>query len=149
MAGRGPAPKPAHLRQRTNVKSGAAQIQAPIDPNVPPIPNPDGREWHVLTMAAWAHAWASPMSGQWLETDADALGRLALLWDQFYKEPDSKVMAEIRLQESRFGLSPLDRSRLQWEVGKASDAEEKVSRRNISRIRRTGTDPRAILTAVK
>jgi hypothetical protein len=145
----GPTPKPAHLRQRTNKKSSASQITAPIDPNVPPIPNPDGRTWHKLTLLAWAHAWESPMSGQWLETDTDALGRLAVLWDQFYKEPDAKVMAEIRLQESRFGLSPLDRSRLQWEVGKAADAEEKVSRRNVTRARRTGTDPRAVLTMVK
>jgi hypothetical protein len=53
----------------------------------------------------------------------DALGRLALLWDEFYKKPNAQLMAEIRLQESRFGLSPLDRSRLQWEIKRGEDAE--------------------------
>ena len=67
------------------------------------------------------------MASQWLGTDADALGRLALLWDQFYQNPDVKVMAEIRLQEQRFGLSPLDRSRLQWEVARGEEGMVKIT----------------------
>jgi hypothetical protein len=104
--------------------------------------------WHPLTLLAWAHAWASPMASQWLETDIDALGRLALLWDAFYVKPHAKVMAEIRLQEQRFGLSPLDRSRLQWEVSRAEEAEQK---RPQAPAKRTGTsDPRRmLLMAVK
>lgn len=93
------------------------------------------------------------MASQWLETDADALGRLALLWDAYYKSllPAPALLAEIRLQEQRFGLSPLDRSRLQWEVGRAEESEQKKQRRRQEpQPRRTGTlDPRAILTAVK
>lgn len=147
MAPRGPAPKPAHLRQRTNRKSGSATIEAPDRPKIPPIPNPDERTWHALAIRSWKHAWQSPMASQWLETDVDALGRLALLWDEFYKKPDGKVMAEIRLQEQRFGLSPLDRSRLQWEVGRGEEAERKKPKPIPQR--RTGTDPRAILMAVK
>ena len=149
MAGRGPAPKPANLRQRTNSKP-VTPISVVEGADVPAIPNPDERDWHALTIAAWAHAWASPMASQWLETDTDALGRLALLWDEFYKAPaDSKVMAEIRLQEQRFGLSPLDRSRLQWEVAKGSEAESRQERRQMS-PKRTGTnDPRRGLMAVK
>lgn len=148
MAGRGPAPKPSNLRQRTNRKFGGATIFAPDSPTIPKIPNPDARRWHKLTLAAWAHAWTSPMAGQWLLTDIDGLGRVALLWDQYYKSPgDSKVMAEIRLQEQRFGLSPLDRSRLQWEVNRAEEAEHK---RPSPQTRRTGTsDPRMVLMAVK
>lgn len=152
MAGKGPAPKPAHLRQRTNRKAGAVRLPAEeIDAATDrTIPNPDGRTWHPLTRVAWAHAWASPMAGQWLETDADALGRVALLWDEFYNSPDAKVMAEIRLQEQRFGLSPLDRSRLQWEVSRADEAEQKQQRRIEAPRRRTGThDPRRLLMAVK
>ena len=140
-------PKPAHLRARTNKKAGAGTIEAPVSPDVPKIPNPDDREWHPLTLRAWKRAWASPMSTQWLETDADALGRLALLWDQFYNRPSAGVMAEIRLQEQRFGLSPLDRSRLQWEVSRCEEAERK--RQRPQSATRTGTDPRAILMAVK
>jgi hypothetical protein len=147
MAGMGPPPKPAHLRQRTNRKPGSATIEALDKPKIPPIPNPDERVWHKLTLRSWKHAWESPMASQWIETDTDALGRLALLWDVFYKSPDGRVMAEIRLQEQRFGLSPLDRSRLQWEVSRGEEAGRKHQKPMPTR--RTGTDPRAILMAVK
>src|SRR5688572_9045882 len=102
MAGRGPAPKPSHLRQRTNRKAGRATIAAAESSDVPIIPNPDKREWHPLTLEAWEHAWRSPMASQWLETDADALGRLALVWDAFYQAPSADALKEIRLQSALF-----------------------------------------------
>jgi hypothetical protein len=124
-----------------------ATISASDSPSIPAIPNPDARTWHTLTVTAWEHAWSSPMASQWIETDIDALGRLAVLWDEFYKAPSMRTMAEIRLQESRFGLSPLDRSRLQWEVSRGEAAEQKQQRRHTTA--RSGTDPRAVLMAVK
>lgn len=149
MGGRGPAPKPASMRQKAGRRAGVATIEAPESPRVLSIPNPDGRAWHPLTLVAWTNAWASPMASQWLDTDVDAMGRLAVLWDEFNKG-DTKVMAEIRLQEQRFGLSPLDRSRLQWEVSRAGEAEQKTARRAEVQRKRTGThDPRHILSMVK
>lgn len=147
MGGMGPAPKPAFLRQRTNKKSGAAHLEQLESADVPKIPNPDGRTWHPLTVQSWENAWSSAMASQWLKSDIDALGRLAVIWDQFYREPDAKSLSEIRLQEQRFGLSPLDRSRLQWEVSRGEDAEQKrpKSRESNSLSRR---DPRAVLKAV-
>lgn len=145
MAGMGPPPKPAHLRARANKKAGSASITAPDKPKIPAIPNPDDRAWHKLTLRAWKNAWSSPMASQWLETDVDALGRLALLWDEFYRHQEPKVMAEIRLQEQRFGLSPLDRSRLQWEVNRAEETEKKQQQRV---ARKTGTDPRTYLMSL-
>lgn len=142
----GPPPKPAHLRQRSNQRAGHAVIVAVNGLKVPEIPNPDARAWHPLTLTAWENAWQSPMASQWLDTDVDALGRLACLWDAFYQAPDAKVMSEIRLQEQRFGLSPLDRSRLQWEVARADEAEKKQKPAEPSRQRR---DPRSALMAVK
>jgi hypothetical protein len=135
------------LRQRTNKKAGATVLQLTVAEasEVPPIPNPDGRTWHELTLKGWENAWNSPMAAQWLVTDTDALGRLALLWDEFYKAPDVKTLAEIRQQEQRFGLSPLDRSRLQWEIAKSNEAERKVQQQ---KSRKPGADPRAILMAV-
>lgn len=146
MAGRGPAPKPAHLRQRTNKKAGSAHLAAPESPEVPEIPNPDGRPWHPLTLDAWRNAWESPMASQWLETDADALGRLALLWDEFYKKPSADALKEIRLQSALFGLSPLDRSRLQWEVTRGEEAERKRAKPASSV--KPGTDLRKVLRMV-
>jgi hypothetical protein len=149
MAGRGPAPKPAHLRQRRNRKPVSARLVAPQQlHDAPIIPNPDGREWHPLTLAAWEHAWSSPMASQWLQTDADALGRLAVLWDAYYRSPKTMTLAEIRLQEQRFGLSPLDRSRLQWDVTRAGGGERRQSR-SARLATTTKADPRAILMAVK
>lgn len=148
MAGRGPAPKPAHLRQRTNRKTGANTITAPENPDIPPIPNPDQRAWHPLTLVAWEHAWQSPMASQWLETDQDALGRLALVWDAFYKSPDADALKEIRLQSALFGLSPLDRSRLQWEVNRGDEADRKL-RQRVEPAKKVSGDPRRFLSAVK
>ena len=53
------------------------------------------------------------------------------------------LLSEVRLQETRFGLSPLDRSRLQWEIveeKKLAPAPQK---------KRTTSDPRKILKALK
>lgn len=144
----GPAPKPSHLRRRTNKKSGSTVLTMPASSNVPAIPNPDGREWHPLTVDAWARAWASPMCGQWMPTDFDELGRLAVLWDDFNKAPDVKILAEIRQQSARFGFSPLDRSRLQWEVERGDSADRKLKQRETPAKRASG-DPRALLRAVK
>jgi hypothetical protein len=86
------------------------------------------------------------MSSQWLESDVDGLGRVAVLWDEFYKAPDAKVMAEIRLQEQRFGLSPLDRSRLQWEVKRGEDAQRQ--RVPPPSVAKPGADLRRVLKMV-
>jgi hypothetical protein len=142
---RGRHPKPVEMRQNRTKKSGRAELGlVSLDGPIPIIPNPDERTWHPLTLQAWQHAWRSPMASQWLETDTDALGRLALLWDQFYTKPMTQILAEIRLQESRFGLSPLDRSRLQWEIRRA---EEPTRKGPVTK--RPGSDPRALLMAVK
>jgi hypothetical protein len=99
-----------------------------------------------LTLKSWEHAWQSPMASRWLDADAPALGRLAIVWDEFYKAPgDPKLLAEARLQEQRFGLSPLDRSRLEWQVERAESTRptRPVPKRSV------GPDPRAFLTALK
>jgi hypothetical protein len=133
------------LRERNRKRTGAGILQlTPKDiANAPGMPNPDGRTWHALTVEQWARAWASPMASRWLETDRDALGRLAVLWDDFNRKPDVRLMAEIRQQEARFGFSPLDRSRLSWEIAKADEAERKGVP---VPVKKTGThDPRSML----
>src|SRR5688500_5281099 len=125
---KGRPPKPAHLRQNRTKKSGAATLEAPERPKIPRLPNLDGVDWHPLTRAWWRNVWRSPMAGEYLETDVDGLGRLALLIKAFYRYGDPKLMAEIRLQEARFGLSPIDRSRLQWEVAKGEEASTRRRR---------------------
>ena len=149
----GPAPKPAHLRQRRNKKSGAATLPPPEDRKnkAPALQNPDKRKFHKLTRQWWSRVWESPMAGEYLPTDIDGLARLAILIDNYYQNPADKkakeVLGEIRLQEARFGLSPVDRSRLQWEVQRGEEAEKKRKpQRNTPPHK---ADPRGILGVVE
>lgn len=153
MGGKGPAPKPAHMRQHRIKKTGATTLAAP-DINqtekskVPALQNPDKRKFHRLTRAWWKRVWQSPMAGEYLPSDIDGLARLAILVDDYYKKPGKDLMSEIRLQEARYGLSPIDRSRLQWEVQKGEEAERK--RKPAPRQHTpSNKDPRGILGAVK
>ncbi len=96
--------------------------------------------------------WESPMAGEYLPTDIDGLARLAILVDNYYQDPTNKkakeILGEIRLQEARFGLSPVDRSRLQWEVARGEEAEQKrkPKQRNTPPHK---ADPRGILGVVE
>lgn len=144
----GPAPKPAHLRQRRNKKSTATTLTAPDQPVIPKLANPDGRTWHRLTRAWWRNVWQSPMASEYLQTDIDGLQRLAMLIDAFYQSGDPKLMAEIRLQEARFGLSPVDRSRLQWEVQKGEEASRKRHRHQERPSTTDDDDPRRKLRMI-
>lgn len=147
----GPPPKPAHLRQRTNRKAGARTLEAhsELPAHVPALPNPDQRDWHPMTLVVWREWWESEMAAEWLQTDIAGLGLVAMLYDEFYKKPSVETLKEIRLQRQCFGLTPIDRSRLQWEIFKGEDSERKRSRpvRPSSPVGRQ--DPRRILTAVK
>ncbi len=152
----GPPPKQAHLRQRTNKKAGAGVLQLPIGSSASKpceIPNPDGRTWHRLTVGWWDRAWASAMASQWLESDADGLGRLAVLIDDFYitAEPTLrlKLAAEIRQEEQGYGLKPLDRTRLQWEVLRTEEAEHRLKAGKPIVKRASTGDPRAFLKGLK
>jgi hypothetical protein len=65
----------------------------------------------------WATVWASPMAAVYLDADVPALTRLASLIEQAsQRDVGAKVLAEIRQLEDRFGLTPLARRRLQWEL---------------------------------
>lgn len=121
--------------------------EAPKKP--PTLPNPDKRKWHRLTRAWWKRVWESPMAGEYLPTDVDGLGRLALLIDDFYNKPDGRLLGEIRLQEARWGLSPVDRSRLQWVVQQGEEAERKRRPPGPKPTPPHHADPRGILGVVK
>ena len=61
-----------------------------------------------------------------------------------------KVAAEIRLQEVRFGLSPIDRSRLRWVIAQGEEAAEKTEARRGGKPPKGSKqkDPRAVLKMV-
>jgi hypothetical protein len=119
----GPPPKPASQRRRRN-KAPAVVKLANRQPSKPPtLPkgfSPAARKW-------WATVWASPMAAVWLDADVPALVRLATLVELLDQgEATAMVLTEIRQLEDRFGLSPMARRRLQWEVEQAADEAKPV-----------------------
>lgn len=64
------------------------------------------------------------MAGEYVDADVPGLVALMKLQDRF-NYGDHATAAEIRLQRQCFGLTPMDRRRLQWEVGKVADAERR------------------------
>ena len=69
------------------------------------------------------------MAAVFLDADVSALERGAALAGHLDHEPaDTKALAELRAIEDRFGLSPLARRRLQWEIDTAPAASAPARR---------------------
>lgn len=89
------------------------------------------------------------------QSDIEGLIALAVLWDDYWSAESSdkrvKIAAEIRQNEVRFGLSPIDRRRLAWEIDRGEQAEEQIrTRRNRAAVRpvekdESAPDPREML----
>jgi hypothetical protein len=58
--------------------------------------------------------------------------------DDFWSTSDAKdrreAAQEIRLQAQRYGLSPMDRRRLQWEIERADEAQAKGRKRAAHKV---------------
>ena len=160
MAGRGPAPKPAALRQRRNKHSTAASLPSAADAadfEIPALPDrePDADEevaapWHPKVRDWWNAVWQSPMAAEFLASDMKGgLVLIAGLYQDFHtatsRTARKEAATEIRLQEARYGLDPISRRRLQWEVARGEEAEKKRSTgRAPKRDDSDGEDPRAM-----
>lgn len=145
----GPMPKPAALRQRRNKTATAARLETTERPrrSAPPLgPHPEGLEWHPRTREFWREVWRSPMAREYVRADLDGLFILATLVDRFWREPSEKLAAEIRLQRQCYGLTPIDRRRLQWEIVRAEEAEQRRPKRATQPAPQS--DPRAVLKAL-
>lgn len=147
------APKHPSTRARRNKVSTSATLTAPENIDIPDLP--DDRTWHPQTLAFWADVWRSPMAREFDQSDVHGLFLLAVLVDGFWVKPHWTAAAEIRLQGQRFGLSPLDRRRLQWEIEKVDEAQARGEQRRgrpqpaVSASKRKAPgDPRDFLRAV-
>lgn len=146
----GPAPKDESVRARRNKASTRATLRADaaiVAPELPPI------DWHPMVLEWWRDLWASPMAPEYDDSDRHGLFELAILRNDFWQAETARerkeAAAEIRLQDQRFGLSPIDRRRLQWEIERTEDAQAKGARRRTARQANTPKgDPRAVLRAV-
>ncbi len=85
------------------------------------------------------------MANEYLDADIPGLHRLAVLIDQFWTDPSTALAAEIRLEQQAFGLTPIDRRRLQWEVERGENASVHTQQRQVRRVINEGEDPRTVL----
>lgn len=116
----GPVPKPPGQRRRRN--KAPAAVRLPAEPvKRTKAPTLEGAD--VLlpsTLEWWRLVWSSPVAAQYLDVDVPALSRLAVLMDRAARgELGERVLGELRLLEDRFGLNPVSRRRLQWELEQA------------------------------
>jgi Ser/Thr protein kinase RdoA (MazF antagonist) len=84
------------------------------------------------------------MAAMYLDADVPALTRLAVLVDRAASgELGERVLGEMRLLEDRFGLNPVSRRRLQWEVehvGRRDGVEGAVSEDEARWLRAVDSD---------
>lgn len=116
-----PVAKPALQRQRRNRVTTATVVEArPAErPTLP-------AEYHDLTRAWWGTIWDSPISAEWVDADTPALIALAQLLEDFWRAPREgrpKAHAEFRMAAREFGLTPMSRRSLQWEVKRVEGAK--------------------------
>jgi len=98
-----------------------------------------------MTRRFWRDTWNSPMAAEYLRADLHGLFRLAVLVDAFWKEPSVNLSREIRMMGQLFGLSPIDRRRLEWSVAQTEEAKDKRELRRARGARVLENDPRGIL----
>lgn len=127
-------PKDPKTRQRRNLRSTAAVVSA--SPAVRPAPV---ESWHANTKTWWTVIWASPISDEWVDADVPGLVALAQLVDDFWTADASergRRHAEVRMASMQFGLTPMSRRQLQWEVRRVEAATTAKPPRDSTR--RTG-----------
>lgn len=89
------------------------------------------------------------MAAEYISADIPGLILVAELVDRF-NYGEVALAAEIRLQRQCFGLTPLDRRRLQWEIKRveAADRQRPTQSRPVTPAGGV-RDPRRALRAVK
>lgn len=136
---------------RRNKSATRATLSREHDVKMPPLPErefrsddgiPEVTDWHDLTMAWWADIWASPMAPEFEISDMHGLYVLAVLVDEFWRSPSTALAAEIRLQRMAFGLTPIDRRRLQWEIERVDEAQDQGERRRAARKEQAAKEPK-------
>lgn len=134
---------------RRNKSTTRATLVADHDVEAPKLPT---RLWHEQTRAWWRDVWSSPMAPEYDDSDKHGLFALAVLVDDFWESDDAKlrkeIASEIRQQRQCFGLTPIDRRRLQWEIERSEDAQDRGRKRRPPPPTEQQGDPFAALRAV-
>ena len=125
MAGRGPAPKPAHQRRRRNVPERGEWVD--LAPLAKPVLEPAPRDWPAGAKELW-NAWrADPVTATYSPADVLALKQLCV---RFSELQDS----EQRLRMDGLGLTPKGKRDLRLRL--APEAEAGAAQRPLAEVRR-------------
>lgn len=146
-----PTPKRNPARRNVSATKSTLTQQTPGEIDIPELPDRE-TGWHKLTVNWWTDVWSSPMAPEYDTSDLHGLYVLADLVDAYWQEPSPKARAslagEIRLQRQCFGLTPIDRRRLQWEIERSDEAQDRGTRRRAKQDTPAGEpkpDPRSVL----
>lgn len=134
MAGRGPAPKAAGRRARTNtdpVPTSTIRFELADQPELP-----SDVDWHPRTVAWWSMWRNSPQAEHFMATDWDFLLDTALMHHAMWSKGQWTLAAEVRLRVAKFGATPEDRARLRMQFAHADEADSKRPAVQSSRERR-------------
>lgn len=140
--------KDPKLRQRRNIDTTAATLidSSPLAegqrPELPKRLDDEGKEieWHALAVEAWEDIWTSPMASEYTRADVHRMYIYADHVDKYWKGCTA-LGAEIRLQGVCFGVTPIDRRRLQWTIQRI-DAEKPPEKPKRPKRQK---DPRSVL----
>lgn len=136
----GPQPKDPSTRARRNKTSTRSTLSGPLPAEQRPA-LPESRVWNPMTVSWWEDLWAAPMSSEYHASDRHGLFVLAALMDEFWLNPTTGLAAEIRQQRAAFGLTPMDRRRLEWTIESAEDAKDRGAQRRGRSIPAAGSQP--------
>ena len=144
-----PMPKDPRIRQRANRSATRASLPAEkrARRRAPQLPRREGG-WNPLTHKWWSDVWHSPMATEYVQADLHGLYRLATLIDRFWETLSISLAAEIRLEQQAFGLTPLDRRRLEWSIAQTEEATSKRQQRQVRAAQAGDVDPRDVLKVV-
>ncbi|UIW13485.1 minor tail protein [Arthrobacter phage Lizalica] len=128
MAGRGPAPKTQHQRERDTKRRQADAVHLRADGV---LRGPDFPHWivnpHPAAVQWWENIRSSPQAQLFEDTDWDILAGAARGWDEYWKgaKVSATLLSELRLIGERYGATFVDRQRakIHIERGEAADAE--------------------------
>lgn len=144
-------PMPKRNPARRNQSATKSTLHRDHDVVAPDLPDRE-TGWHKLTLDWWQDIWASPMAPEFDSSDIHGLYVLADLVDAFWLEESPRartaLAGEIRLQRQCFGLTPIDRRRLQWEIERTDEAQDRGAKRRAKASPKQpepAADPRSVL----
>jgi hypothetical protein len=132
MGGRGPAPKPAATRVRRNRTSGARTLETDATTSVPELPD----RYDIRTRNWWEAVKTSPMADEYTGSDWQGLLAVAALLELWWFTADPRALAEWRVQCREYGLTPIARRSLAWEIrgAETGSAQPPKTRRSSASI---------------